>query len=363
MNSWKNSLIRRFVISQRPGPPEAGPIRRILVVSTTAMGDTLWATPVLANLRLHFPKAQITVLASPTGQQILENNPQIDQIILLKNPLSLHLFSLLKTLKREAFDAALILHSSQRLVLPLCSLSGIPRIIGTKGINKGLDDLFTDPVDMESEHEIERRLKIMGRLHVPAIIHTLSYYVHASERAAAHQYLGDQDKPLIAIHPGSREPFRRWPSNYFAQVGRALEEKFGCEIFLTGDSSETKLLKKIKETLPRARIVSSPSIRFLGALLERMDLVLSNDTGPFHLACALNRPAVGLYVSTDPLLCGPHHAHRAIAISRSSTCTPCLKRRCRDPFCFLQIPIDEVVDICSNQLRSCLIRQLLTGKL
>jgi ADP-heptose:LPS heptosyltransferase len=310
----------------------------------------LWATPALANLRLYFPKAYIAALTSPIGQQILQHNPHIDRLILLKEPLSLHLFSLLKTLKREKFDTALILHSSQRLVLPLCSLSQISRIIGTKGSNKGLDDLLTDPIEPQLEHEIERRLKILDRLNVPRVIRTLSYYVQPDERDAARRYIGATSKPMIAVHPGSKEPFRRWPISCFATVCRALQKNFSCEIFLTGSSSEKSLLQKLQQMVPQSRIVSSPSIRFLGAFLEQMDLVLSNDTGPFHLACALNRPAVGIYVSTDPRRCGPDSAPQAIAISRAPTCEPCIKRQCRDPFCFLQIPPQEVIDVCSKIL-------------
>lgn len=350
MYSWKNSLIRQLVSLQRPAPDGAREIRRILVVSTTAMGDTLWATPAIENLRLHFPNAHIAVLTSPIGLQVLKYNPQINRLILLKEPMLPHLFSLVKTIKKESFDAALIFHASQRLALPLCSLCQIPRIIGTKGINKGLDDYLTDPIEHGLEHEIERRQQILTRINVPPIVRTLSYHVQPSERDAARRYIGETNKPLIAIHPGSKEPFRRWPASCFALVGRHLLEKFGCEIFLTGNSAEKRLLEKIKYLLPEARIVSSSSIRFLGALLEQMDLVLSNDTGPFHLACAVNRPAVGLYVSTDPMLCGPYLAPRSIVISRKPTCEPCIKRRCRDPFCFLQISPDEVFNACSKIL-------------
>jgi ADP-heptose:LPS heptosyltransferase len=347
MDSWKNALIRRLVFCRR-FPTNSD---RILVVSTTAMGDTLWATPAIANIRLHFPKAYIAALTSPTGGQILKYNPHIDRLILLKEPVLPRLFSLVKTIKNEKFDVALILHSSQRLILPLCSLSQIPRIIGTTGINKGLDDLLTDPVVSQYEHEIERRQKILDRLNVPPAVRTLSYYVQPSERDAARQFIGKSGKRRIAIHPGSKEAFRRWPLNCFAVAARALEEQSGCEIFLTGSLSEKRLLQKLWQLVPQARIVSSPSIRFLGAFIEQMDLVLSNDTGPLHLACALNRPAVGLYVSTDPRICGPHCAPRAVAISRNPTCEPCLKRRCRESFCFLQISPKEVVDACLKMLK------------
>jgi len=354
MNSLKNTLIRCFL----PHPTnrsELGVAPRILVVSTTAMGDTLWATPALSNLRLHFPKAYIAVLTSPTGREILENNPHLDQIILLKEPLLPRLLSMTKTLKREKFDVALIMHISQRLVLPLCSFSRIPRIIGTKGINKGLDDLLTDPLDARFEHEIERRQKILDRLNVPQTVQTLSYYVQPQERIAAREYIASastRNQPLIAIHPGSKDVFRRWPADCFVAVACALQKKFGCEIFLTGSPSERRLLQKIGQRIPNSQIICSSSIRFLAAVIEQMDLVLSNDTGPMHLACALNRPTIGIYVPTDPRICGPHAATCATVIYREPTCQPCMKRRCRDSFCFLQIGTQEVIEACSKTLES-----------
>jgi lipopolysaccharide heptosyltransferase II len=350
MLSWKNRLILYVVSRFRPSFDPQVPIKRILIVSTTAIGDTLWATPAIANLRRHFPQAHIAVLTSLAGEQVLSHNHHVDVLYTLKEPVLLRFFSLFKKLKQEHFDVALILHASQRLVLPLCALS-IPRIIGTRKINKGLDDLLTDPVEMLSEHEIERRLKILDRIMVPRSSSTLSYYVQPQEREEACRFIGTSKQKRIAFHPGSKEAFRRWPPGCFAEVGRALQQTFDCEIFLTGTRTEEPILYKIRQQLPNARIVSSSSIRFLGAFLEQMDLVLSNDTGPFHLACALNRLAIGLYVSTNPSLCGPYLAPRAIAISAEPTCTPCLKRRCRDPFCFLQISPEQVIDACKKLLK------------
>ena len=359
MISWKNRLITRFVEGFRShqqkqtecGKDNALSIERVLIVSTTALGDTLWATPAIANVRHHFPKAYLSVLTSPTGQQALQNNPNIDRLYLLKEPMLLRFFALRKQLQKEQFDVALIFHASQRLALPLCSLCGIPRIIGTTGLNKGLDTLLTDPVEPRYEHEIERRLRLCDLLHVERRTETLSYYVQPQERMASRQQIGAAPHPLIAIHPGSKEAFRRWPPRCFAAVGQALQDRFGATIFLTGGPRERPLMNEILSYLPTARIANvGHSIRSLGAHLEQMDLVLSNDTGPLHLACALNRPSVGLYVSTDPCLCGPYKAPRAVAVWRSPTCDPCLKRRCLDPFCFLQISPSEVIDICSDIL-------------
>jgi len=117
-----------------------------------------------------------------------------------------------------------------------------------------------------------------------------------------------------------------------------------CEILITGTKDERELMEQIASAIPGAHIdAPHRSLRSFGALLHQMDLLISNDTGPVHLACALNRPVVAIYSSTDPVLCGPHKAPRAMIVSRRAPCDPCLKRKCREPFCFLQIGVNEVL--------------------
>ncbi len=345
--SWKNRLILNTVRafshlkSSKSQKPE-----RILVISTTALGDTLWATPALSSLKKTFPSTYLAVLTSPIGRDLLQHNPDVDELFLLKEPLLPRFFPLLTQLERKQFDAALIFHASQRLVLPLCALSSIPRIIGTSGINKGLDELLTDASPPCYEHEIERRFRLVETLGAKRDSPELSYFLQPHERLNL-----PKPHPLVAFHPGSKEAFRRWPPSHFAMVGRALQERFGCDIYLTGSPSERPVLEEIKRLLPSLQIKDNfSSVRHLAAFLNEMDLLLSNDTGPFHLACALRRPVVGIYVSTDPNLCGPYLAKNASVLSRRRTCTPCVKRSCLDPFCFLQIGVKEAIDLCSEKL-------------
>src|SRR5579872_6755702 len=131
----KNILLKRLIRAIRPLIPRNPNANRILVVATTALGDTLWATPAIENLRHSFPNAYIALLTAPIGLEIFQHNPHIDKLHCLKEPLSHHFFSLWRTLRKEHFDTILFLHASQRLTLPLCSLLGATRIIGTAGIN------------------------------------------------------------------------------------------------------------------------------------------------------------------------------------------------------------------------------------
>lgn len=336
----KNTLLKWAVQAARPFIPKHKTTDRILIVTTTALGDTLWATPAIESIRSRFPKAYVGVLTSSIGMEVLKHNPHIDNLFLLQKTLSLW-----KTLTQEKFDTILLFHASQRLILPLCSLLGATQIIGTAGINKGLDELLTSSLPNQAQHEIVRRLKIAEQIGAKTVTEKLSFFLQPDEILPPRT-----GGPWIALHPGSKDGFKRWPKENFIELGKRMRETMPCEILITGTKEERGLMEEIGAKIPGAHIDEpGRSLRSFAALLMQMDLLVSNDTGPVHLASALDRPIVGIYSSTDPALCGPHQARCAVAISRRAACNPCLKRKCREPFCFLQIGPEEVL-AASNQL-------------
>ncbi len=336
----KNRFLKKAVLFLKKFIPKNKPTNQILVVSTTALGDTLWGTAAIENIRKSYPHCYLAVLTSPIGMQVLKHNPKIDKLFVLKEPLSRHFFSLWRKLKKERFDTVLLFHASQRLTLPLVSLLGASRIIGTAGINKGLDELLTHPLPNRQQHEIVRRLKIVEAIGAFPEIETLSFFLQPKE----HLPPRSKAAPWIALHPGSKDAFKRWPAEKFIQLGKMLKERLNCEILITGTNDERKLMEEIASQIPGAHIdPPNRSLREFAALLTQMDLLISNDTGPVHLACALNLPVVAIYASTDPALCGPHKAPHALAVYRRTSCDPCLKRKCNQPFCFLQISPEEVL--------------------
>ncbi len=337
----KNFLLRLLVRLFRKSPNPTH--QRILIISTTALGDTLWAAPAIESLRQSCPAAYIAVLTSPTGQQVLAHNPHIDRIYPLK-------LTLLPTLIRERFDTVLLFHASQRIALPLAALLGATRIIGTMGLNKGLDDLLTHPLPNIPQHEITRRLQIISAYGATPTTQTLSFYLQPHEQLSRSTPSLARPSPhqnsilRIALHPGSKDPYKRWPSDQFIQLGRKLKQKYDCELWITAAASEATLAQHVAANIPEARLAPQDlPLRAFAAFLNEMDLLICNDTGPFHLACALNRQVIGIYAATDPALCGPHRAPNARVIARRPCCTPCLKRKCRQPFCLLQIGVHEVL--------------------
>lgn len=339
----KNALLRTLVSYLRPPSHPTAPTRRILIVSTTGLGDTLWATPAIESLRASFPDAFIGCLTSPLGREILQSNPHINCLYLIKRPIWKMFFSLQKKLYQEQFDTILIFHASDRLIIPLCTLLGAKKIIGSKGINKDLDDLFTDLLPNQKEHEIERRLRFIEYIGGKKTTTKLSFHLQSQE------ILPPREGKWVAIHPGAKDFFKRWPLSHFIEVGKALMEKAAVRIVITG--TESSLMNEMKQALPGAEIQPNLDLRSFAALLQQMDLLICNDTGPFHLACALKKKAIALYSPTDPFLCGPYHAPEALAIYANPSCTPCLKRKCPSPFCLRQIGPPQVINQALNLLK------------
>lgn len=337
--SWKNRLLTLFVRLFAP-KPRASSEKRFLILSTTALGDTLWATPALSSLRRRFPDAFLAVLTSPLGKEVLENHPGVDRLYVLKKPEALSFFSLLWKLRKERFSTVFLFHVSQRLMVPLAALLGASEVIGSKGRQKGLDALLTKAIDAQGVHEIQRRLDLVG---APKTDLRPQFFLRSSAPFP-------REKRKVLLHPGAKDSYKRWPLAHFATLGQRLRENLSCSILITGNQSEILFMQRLKEAIPGA-VLAPPSLPLeeFAREIAKASLLITNDTGPLHLAAALGTPALGLYVPTDPKLCGPMPP--AIALFRPPTCTPCLGRKCKEPFCFFQIGVDEVFEKAQKLLK------------
>ena len=333
----KNQLLKIFCkIPSRKHPVCRK--RRILVVSTTGLGDTLWGTPTILSLRQSFPESYIAALTCPIGYEVLKSNPRLNALFVVKEPIFFKFFSLLRSLRKEKFDTVLILHASQRLIFPLCSRIGATHILGTKGINKGLDSLLTSTLTPHYEHEIVRRLRMVEEIGGKIHSEELSFFLTEQEKLLP-------EKDWIAIHPGSKDGFKRWPKRNFIQLGIKINKP----VVVTGTVDEKALVEEVASKIPGALAYIIPSLDAFAKIITQAELLISSDTGSIHLACALKRPVIAIYGPTDPALCGPHTAEKATVLSVKPTCTPCIKRKCKEPFCLRQLSVDQVLALAQQK--------------
>lgn len=348
--SFKNDLIQRIVKLLQPPVPSQSSEKRFLILSTTGLGDTLWATPAIKALREKYPQNYIGILTSPIGKEVLEHHPHLDEIFVVKDPVFFQLFSLYQQLKHKNITHVFSFHVSQRPILPLAAILGAQEIIGTYGLHKGLDSLLTSPIPPSFCHEIERRLQLVKEMDVITTDKTMQLFLSKEDRCLNLPFLTTAF-PLIGFHPGAKDHFKRWPKEHFIRLGQKLVHTLNCQIIVTGNPSEHALVHTIASSIPGAIAITNLKLRETAALIERLSLLITNDTGPMHIAFAMKTPTVALFTPTNPTFCGPYNIKECIVIQKQTTCTPCIKKKCQSPFCLLQIGIQEVYDAAIQLLK------------
>jgi ADP-heptose:LPS heptosyltransferase len=324
----KNFFIKLLLLFRPKTTPHSN-TNFFLIVSTTGLGDSLWATPAIRALRGAYPNAVMDVLTSPMGAQVLQSNPHINKIFIINSPICYSLLRLFLPLKKQKYDRIFLFHHSDRLILPFCAYLGAP-IVGTAGLNKGLDWVLTHRLENRFKHEIVRRMEITS--------------LHSEDQQLeffTQQEVAETDR-VVGLHPGAQNLFKQWPPESFILLGKKLQEKTGCAIAITGSAKEAALVSRIASAIPGARAYHTLSLDTLAALQKKMALLITNDTGPMHLAFAMGVPTIALFGPTDPALCGPHQAKSVCVLQTKKTCDPCLMKQCAEPFCLLQIGVDEV---------------------
>ncbi|MEI6241943.1 MAG: glycosyltransferase family 9 protein [Chlamydiota bacterium] len=335
-------ILKKFSPSKLP--LENGITSRILIVSTTGLGDTLWATPIIRSIKNKHPTLCISLLTTPLGKKIFENNPDISEVYLVTQPYLFSFISLWKQLCKKRIDSIYVFHASQRFILPLLSCLKKDKIIGFSHSHKGWKNVLTEVISSPIIHEVDSRYLLVQSLSLSKKENKLFYFPQKDEvKKMRDFFLSFPQKPFsMAWHPGAKDLYKCWPKECFLELGKKVLSTFNCNLFITGGKGEEKLNSFLVDNLKGAIPVQQLDIREMGAFLLNMNLFLTNDTGPMHLSNALGIPTLALFVPTDPKICGPYGETKSHVLQKKPTCQPCLKRKCTDPYCLHQITCDEV---------------------
>jgi lipopolysaccharide heptosyltransferase II len=346
---------------RRVSNPESG---RFLIVSSTGIGDTLWGTPAIAALREACPRGHIAVLTNPAGSEILKGNPAIDELLVFERGASA-LFRvplLVRLLRKKRFEKVFIFHASDRIIWPISFFTGSPEITGFSGQSKDMDFILTRVVGVEpAVHGVENRFRMLAAAGIEGKDGHLELHLTGDDEEEARLFLKEngvgETEMVIGLHPGAQKPFKCWPAKNFIEAGKILRGKFGCRIVVTGNAKERELGEEVASGIEGA--ISSAgclSLRGTAALIKRISLFITNDTGPMHMAFALKTPVVSLFSPTDPALCGPYKVEKVIVLSKNTTCAQCTGKKCYNPICLSQISAQEVAEAAGLLLAGCKIR-------
>ncbi len=352
-------------------PIDPATTRRILVRANNWIGDVVLISPAVRALREHFPEARLAILGKRWVLEALSGNPYFDDLIEYDRRgrhaglagrlrLSAELrrggrFDL-AILFQKAFDAAAI-----------AWMAGARHRVGYATDARRALLTHALPLPPAGTHHAEIFLGLARAVGCPVRDARPFFHLSERDRAGAEATLRRAGlagaRPLVALHVGASKPPRAWHLERFAELGRRLLAPHDARLIVLGAPGEVPLLESLVAGLPPGSfLIPDPSagLRASAAILERCHLFIGNDSGPMHLAAALDVPTLGIFGPGLPRTTGPvGRGARVATVGRDYPCAPCRQdffRECSPapsgkPFCLEEVDVGTVEQAATALLR------------
>jgi heptosyltransferase II len=356
-------------------------IRSILVINPFGIGDVLFSTPLLRNLRLNFPDVKIHYLCNKRSAPLARTHPLISGVFIYERDeffaeskksffagLRKH-YRFIRQLRQEKIDCCLDLSLNTKFGF-FAFLAGIKKRYGLDYKKRG--SFLTHKLQItgfNDKHVADYYLDVLRMLDVPVQRCNLEVYTDPASDAWGQNFLKENkitDKDLIiGVAPcggdafGKDNQLKRWPAEKFSQLIDRLVKTYGAKIFIFAGPKEKTDVQLIIGSLENKTGVfdfSDCSLEKTVSLVKRSDLFISNDTGLLRFADGLNKKIVALYGPIDEKVYGPYLAdERSIVVTKNLPCRPCyhnfrLKHCERNRECLKSISVDEVLTAVSSIL-------------
>jgi ADP-heptose:LPS heptosyltransferase len=311
-------------------------VRKIAVLRSNGIGDFIFALPALEGLRNAYPEAEIVLLGLQWHSDFLKDRPSpIDRVEVVPrtkgvgilpheepdNPWVINAF--FERMAREEFDLAVQLHGGGRFSNPFIKKLGAKVSVGS--CTEDAEQLDRWIGFSYYHHEVMRFIEVAALVGAPLV--TLEPHLQVTRRDLdeALKWMPDIEDPLVILNPGAGDPRRRWPVEKFAQVGNAIAWE-GATVAITGSPQEGDLAQSIASSMsaPVLDLSGELSLNGLAGLYSLASLVISNDSGPLHLARAVGAATVGIYWVGNMINAGPvTNMRNRTAISWRVDCPVC----------------------------------------
>lgn len=334
--------------------------RRILVVKPSAVGDVVHALPVAATLRRRYPNILLDWLVEEEAADIVRGHPAVDEVVVsgrrrwlrqLRRPAQIpaalaEMGHFAADLRRRGYDAALDLQGLMKSALYVLATQARIRIGFAEG-REGAPWALTHRVVAPPQpvHAVERYLSLAAAVDAMEPVREFHIALDPQDMIVARSYLGGCRRPRVALHPAARWRTKLWEVGRWRELAaRLLAEGMG--VILTGSREDEPLAEAIiagLHPMPLS-LVGRLTLKQLAALLREVDLLVTVDSGPMHIAAAEGAPVVALFGPTDPLRTGP--LGPGVVLRRDLPCSPCLQRRCQiaDTYrCMRDLSVAEVL--------------------
>jgi len=328
--------------------------KNILIVRTDRIGDIILSLPVASIIKKHFPDCKVTFLLKEYTKSLVENHPNVDNIILIKEEGNKILLGKnIKEISRYNFDSAIIV-SPKFITSLIIFLSGIKIRIGTG--YRWYSFLFNRKVfehrKYAVKHELEFNIDLLSIFGIKEEIKPNSAEFNLKPSIESIKYVEkilssngiSSHKPIIIVHPGSGGSAIDLPLYKFKELVKLFYEKLNASIIITGRESEKGICEELKLNENIKNFAGNFNLSQLVALINKSSIFISNSTGPIHIAAALGKYIIGFYpkiLSCSPQRWGPYTNKRNIFVPEIN-CSNCTREQCERLNCMNSININNV---------------------
>lgn len=345
--------------------------KKILIINTFGIGDVLFSTPVISNIKRAFPEADVHYLTNPRSSAVIKDNPKVSKIHIYERDEFHKVYkrsfvefikkwiAFLDQIKAERYDAVLDL-SLDRGMGALCMAAGIKQRIGFDYKNRGICLTRGIPFKgYEGKHVVDHYLDLLEEIGIPAIDKNLELAVPEQDLQWAKNWRFTEalafSNLLIAVFPGGGASwgkgarFKRWPVEKYVKLVDKMIEKFDAHIILMGNSEERELCNQISRVSPSGTRVVAGDLNLTqsAALLKQCRMAILNDGGPLHMAVASRVTTISIFGPVDDNVYGPYPPAGHHVVKKGLACQPCYRQfrmsDCSHVSCLVQLDVDDVL--------------------
>ena len=324
---------------------------RILLIKPSSFGDIVQSLPVLAALKRTWPDAAVDWAVKPDWAELIEGHPLLHRLVLFPRGLP-DTIRCGRWLWRQKYELVIDLQGLLRSGL-YAVMTGCSARAGFADSREGSSWCYTRRVKVSAGivHAVDRYLDLVRQLGagagetatfpLPEDIRERDWAEKLCERAKI-----DAREKICVLHPAARWKTKRWPTERFARLADQLIHEHGLRVILVGGADQLGTVNEVRRQMKQEalNLGGATSLRQLAALLRRTNLLVTNDSGPMHLAAALGTPVVAIFGPTDPRRVGPYGDGHFV-LRKAVDCSRCNRNRCaREGACMKAIEVDEVVD-------------------
>jgi heptosyltransferase-2 len=315
---------------------KAGP-QKILMRGPNWVGDAVLAIPAMKAVRARFPGAEITLLVRPWVAGLFTSADFIDQLWTEPKPSRFADWPrIARNIRSRQFDLALLFPNSFESAL-MVFLARVPQRIGYA--RDGRSWMLTDSIwpSTEERHQVHYYLELAKRISAPVENPSIAIKATIAEKQSAREVLKEAGVPerarYIVLNPGAAYgSAKRWSADRFAETAGILARDYGFRVVIIGSETERPIAEHIqssgfRETCPPAILNGKTTLECLIGVLSECSLMITNDSGPMHIAAALGVPTVAVFGATNDIATGPW-GPRTRVVRHPVACSPCMLRNC-----------------------------------